>query len=71
MISIRYSQNAKKDKCRNFRSNFGVKPIKNACGKPETVWTLAGDIHPVKRQLGNTMIIGMIVSASFKSWYGK
>ena len=67
---MRYSQNAKKDKSRNFRGNFGVKPIKNACGKPERVWTLAGDIHPVKRRLGNTMIIVMKVLASFKSWYG-
>ena len=70
-ISIRYSKNAKKGlniSVSNL-SNFGVEPIKNALGNQK----VTGPWREISIQLkdGKTIFIVMIVSASFKSWYGK
>ena len=48
-------------------SNFGVEPIKNALGNQK----VSGPWREISIQLkdGKTMVLVMIVSTSFKSWY--
>ena len=64
-ISIRYSQLQK-------RINLIISVLnRSKTHERNQKAYMAGAIHPVKTRLGNTMIIIMIVSAPFKSWYGK